>query len=152
MINIWRQSHRLYCNLQIKKIIPNYRNFLIIWELFYLFLYSSNAFASWSGHDVPLLLQSIPLSFSITSSIFIPFTKEQINKAKIIFLISKSLYVVLHQNIFYFLLFFIREADNEKSHQHCLLYQSLKLPMLPSRKSFAQKKKEKKKEHRIPST
>ena len=41
-------------------------------------MYSFNAVAIWSGQDVCLKPQVIPDSFEITSSIFIPLTKDDI--------------------------------------------------------------------------
>lgn len=42
------------------------------------FFISSRAFESWSGQEVGLLPQRIPLRRATTSSTFIPFIKEQI--------------------------------------------------------------------------
>ena len=41
-------------------------------------MYSFNAVAIWSGQDVGLKPHVIPESFEITSSIFIPLTKDEI--------------------------------------------------------------------------
>ena len=42
------------------------------------FMFSFIALDNWSGQEVPFPLQSIPLSFSIASSIFIPLTNWEI--------------------------------------------------------------------------
>lgn len=46
--------------------------------LYILDLESISAFANWSGHEVPLPLQSMPVSLEIARSMSIPLTNDEI--------------------------------------------------------------------------
>ena len=70
--NVLRHILPLFYSL----LFSNVHTYILVMSVLYSvsFFKDSNAFASWSGHDVPLTPQGIPFNFFITSFIFIPST------------------------------------------------------------------------------